>query len=291
MRLLAVLFTALLLCCQTVQAQVRTYDEMIAAGELKVAVYKDFAPYSFEDGGQPRGVDVDLAKALAKALGVRLELVWAPAGEKLDDDLRDYIWRGNQLRNQQLADLMMRVPYDRDYAQKRNELGELENGHVVMFGPYQNESWQVAYDRRRLDSVGSVAVFEHHPIGVEVDSVPSFYLTSVFNGMLSARTHHYPGVPQAFAAMNAGEVDAVMAMRGEIDWQVHEANDSQLALAQNAYPNMGKQLWEIGMAVHESNRQLAYAVEEALEGLIRDGTLEAIYAGYGLRWEVPEMYQ
>jgi ABC-type amino acid transport substrate-binding protein len=290
MRLLAVLFTALLLCCQTVQAQVRTYDDMIAAGELKVAVYKDFAPYSFEDGGQPRGVDVDLAKALAKALGVRLELVWAPAGEKLDDDLRDYIWRGNQLRNQQLADLMMRVPYDRDYAQKRNELGELENGHVVMFGPYQNESWQVAYDRRRLDSVGSVAVFEHHPIGVEVDSVPSFYLTSVFNGMLSARTHHYPGVPQAFAAMKAGEVDAVMAMRGEIDWQVHQANDSQLALAQNAYPNMGKQLWEIGMAVHESNRQLAYAVEEALEGLIRDGTLEAIYAGYGLRWEVPEMY-
>jgi ABC-type amino acid transport substrate-binding protein len=274
-----------------VQAQVRTYDEMIAAGELKVAVYKDFAPYSFEDGGQARGVDVDLAKALAKALGVRLELVWAPAGEKLDDDLRDYIWRGNQLRNQQLADLMMRVPYDRDYAQKRNELGELENGHVVMFGPYQNESWQVAYDRRRLDSVGSVAVFEHHPIGVEVDSVPSFYLTSVFNGMLSARTHHYPGVPQAFAAMKAGEVDAVMAMRGEIDWQVHEANDSQLALAQNAYPNMGKQLWEIGMAVHESNRQLAYAVEEALEGLIRDGTLEAIYAGYGLRWEVPEMYR
>lgn len=291
MRLLVVWFTALLLCCQTVQAQVRTYDDMIAAGELKVAVYKDFAPYSFEDGGQPRGVDVDLAKALAKALGVRLVLVWAPAGEKLDDDLRDYIWRGNQLRNQQLADLMMRVPYDRDYAQKRNELGELENGHVVMFGPYQNESWQVAYDRRRLDSVGSVAVFEHHPIGVEVDSVPSFYLSSVFNGMLSNRTHHYPGVPQAFAAMKAGEVDAVMAMRGEIDWQVHEANDSQLALAQNAYPNMGRQLWEIGMAVHESNRQLAYAVEEALEGLIRDGTLEAIYAGYGLRWEVPEMYQ
>lgn len=287
----AVLLTALLLCCQTLQAQVRTYDEMIAAGELKVAVYKDFAPYSFEDGGQARGVDVDLAKALAKALGVRLELIWAPAGEKLDDDLRDYIWRGNQLRNQQLADLMMRAPYDRDYAQKRNELGELENGHVVMFGPYQNESWQVAYDRRRLDKVGSVAVFEHHPIGVEVDSVPSFYLTSVFNGMLSAKTHHYPTVSKAFAAMKAGEVDAVMAMRGEIDWQVHEAGDSQLALAENAYPNMGKQLWEIGMAVHESNRQLAYAAEEALEALILDGTLKAIYAEYGLRYEVPEMYQ
>jgi ABC-type amino acid transport substrate-binding protein len=162
---------------------------------------------------------------------------------------------------------------------------------VVMFGPYQNEQWQVAYDRRRLDKVASVAVFEHHPIGVEVDSVPSFYLTSVFNGMLAGKTHHYSGVPQAFAAMKAGEVDAVMAMRGEIDWQVHEAADPQVALAENAYPNMGKQLWEIGMAVHESNRQLAYAVEEALEALIRDGSVKTIYGHYGLRYDVPEMYQ
>jgi ABC-type amino acid transport substrate-binding protein len=291
MRLLAVLISAVLLCCQVAQAQVRTYDQMIAAGELKVAVYKDFAPYSFEDGGQPRGVDVELAQALAKALGVQLKLTWVPAGEKLDDDLRDYIWRSSQLHNQQLVDLMMRVPYDRDYSQKRNELGELENDHVVMFGPYQNEQWQVAYDRRRLDSVGSVAVFEQHPIGVEVDSVPSFYLTSVFNGMLATNTHHYPGVPQAFAAMKAGEVDAVMALRGEVDWQVHEANDPQVALAQNAYPNMGKQRWEIGMAVHESNRQLSYAVEEALESLIREGSVQAIYARYGLQYEVPEMYQ
>ncbi|MEO6679797.1 MAG: transporter substrate-binding domain-containing protein [Pseudomonas sp.] len=291
MRLLAVLISAVLLCCQVAQAQVRTYDQMIAAGELKVAVYKDFAPYSFEDAGQARGVDVDLAQALATALGVKLKLIWAPAGEKLDDDLRDYIWRSSQLHNQQLADLMMRVPYDRDYSQKRNELGELENDHVVMFGPYQNEQWQVAFDRRRLESVGSVAVFEQHPIGVEVDSVPSFYLTSVFNGMLAAKTHHYPGVPQAFAAMKAGEVDAVMAMRGEVDWQVHEAHDPQVALAENAYPNMGKQRWEIGMAVHESNRQLSYAVEEALEALIREGKVQAIYAGYGLQYEVPEMYQ
>lgn len=120
MRLLAVFISAVLLCCQAVQAQVRTFDQMIAEGELKVAVYKDFAPYSFEEAGTPRGVDVELAQALAKALGVRLTLIWAPPGEKLDDDLRDYIWRGSQLRNQQLADLMMRVPYDRDYSDRKS---------------------------------------------------------------------------------------------------------------------------------------------------------------------------
>ena len=291
MRFFALLLSGLLLCCQTVQAQIRSYDTMIESGVLKVAVYEDFAPYSFKDHDQPRGVDVDLAAALAKALGVRMELLWAPPGEKLDDDLRDSIWRGSALRNQQLADVMMRVPYDRDYSLKRDDQGELANGHVVMFGPYQTECWQVAYDRRRMDAVPSVAVFQEHPIGVEVDSIPSFYLTSVFNGMLSAKTHHYPSLPQAFVAMKGAEVDAVMGMRGEIDWQVHQANDKNLALAENAYPNMGRQRWEIGMAVHESNHQMAYAIEEALEALIHDGSVQKIYASYGLRYDIPEMYQ
>jgi ABC-type amino acid transport substrate-binding protein len=291
MRFYALLLSGLLLCCQAVQAQVRSYDTMIESGVLKVAVYEDFAPYSFKDHDQPRGVDVDLAAALAKALGVRMELLWAPPGEKLDDDLRDSIWRGSSLRHQQLADVMMRVPYDRDYSLKRNDQGELANGHVVMFGPYQTECWQVAFDRRRMDAVPSVAVFQEHSVGVEVDSVPSFYMTSVFNGMLSAKTHHYLSVQQAFVAMKGAEVDAVMGMRGEIDWQVHQANDKNLALAENAYPNMGRQRWEIGMAVHESNHQMAYAIEEALEALIHDGSVQKIYASYGLRYDIPEMYQ
>ncbi len=71
----------------------RSYDQMIAAGELKVAALPGLAPYGFEDQANPEGVDVELAQALAEALGVRLQLMWAPPGEKLDDDLRDYIWR------------------------------------------------------------------------------------------------------------------------------------------------------------------------------------------------------
>ena len=54
---------------------------------------------------------------------------------------------------------------------------------------------------------------------------------------------------------------------------------------------MGRQIWEIGMAVHETNRQLAYALEEQLETLILDGSLERLYARYGLRYEKPEQYQ
>jgi polar amino acid transport system substrate-binding protein len=283
--------TSLSLLCAPLQAQVRSFDSINASGVLKVALYENFPPYSFKQNAQPRGVDYEIAQALAQGLGLKLEVLWAPPGEKLDDDLRDYIWRGHNLRNNQLADVMLRVPYDREYAFKSNEFGELANELVVMFGPYQRERWQVAYDRRRLEAVPSVAVFQRHPIGVEVESVPSFYLSSVFDGSLSGKTHHYSNPELAFAAMKQGEVDAVMALRGEVQWLYHEAHDPQLALADNAYPKMGRQVWDIGMAVHESNRQLAYALEEKLEELILAGELKTIYAHYGLHYELPGLYQ
>jgi len=258
---------------------------------LKVAMYENFPPYSYQQDGQPRGVDFELAQKLAEGLGLKLEVLWVTPDETLDDDLRNFIWKGHYLRRDVLADVMLRVPYDREFSYKRNELGELINELVVMFGPYQRERWQTAYDDRRIEDVPSVAVFQYHPIGVEVDSVPSFYLSSVFEGRLAKNLHHYPSVQQAFAALKEGEVDATMAMRGEIEWLMAQAGDSHLKLAENAYPNMGKQVWDLGMAVHESNRQLAYALEEVLEPLILEGGMEKLYAKHGLHYELPGLYQ
>jgi ABC-type amino acid transport substrate-binding protein len=284
----------LLMVCTLVRAdlvQVRAFDDIIDSGVLKVALYENFPPYSFTVDGKPRGVDVELANRLAAGLGLEVQVLWVTPDETLDDDLRNFIWKGHYLRPDVLADVMMRVPYDREFSYKQNELGELINELVVMFGPYQRERWQAAHDDRRLDEVPSVGVLRYHPVGVEVESVPSFYLSSVFNGSIAPMLHHYPTAQAAFAAMQAGEVDATMAMRGEIDWMLAQAADEHLKLAENAYPNMGKQVWDLGMAVHESNRQLAYAIEGVLEGLIKDGALQEIYAGYGLRYELPGLYQ
>jgi ABC-type amino acid transport substrate-binding protein len=291
-RLVLVLW--LTLCCALAQAdvvKVRAFDDIIESGVLKVAMYENFPPYSFQQDGQPRGVDVELARKLAEGLDLKLEVLWVMPDETLDDDLRNFIWKGHYLRPNVLADVMLRVPYDREFAYKRNELGEVINELVVMFAPYQRERWQTVYDDRRIDEVPSVAVFQYHPIGVEVDSVPSFYLSSVFEGRLAKHTHHYPSVQQAFVALQQGDVDATMAMRAEIEWLLEQADDEHLKLAENAYPNMGKQVWDLGMAVHESNRQLAYALEGVLEPLILEGELEKLYASYGLSYELPGLYQ
>jgi ABC-type amino acid transport substrate-binding protein len=281
-------------------AQARYYDDVIDSGYIKVGFYRDFPPYSFIKDGKPAGVDVEVGKRIAETLGVDFKPHWITPDENLEDDLRNNVWKGHYLdKNEKegalalknIADVMMRVPYDREFSYMQDSTGAVINEMVVMFGPYQRESWQVAYDSYKLDNVSTVAVFQYHPIGVEVDSMPAIYLTSAFGGRMRDKTHHYTNARQAFDGMQAGEVDAVMAMRAEVDWLVSEAGDVKFKLGENGYPSMGKQKWDIGMAVKHTYRQLGYAIEEVVDGMVRNGEMDKIYRSYGLSYEIPALYQ
>ncbi len=286
-----------LLACE--QAFARIYDDVMASGYIRMGVYKDFPPYSFMQGDKPAGVDVEIAKRVAEAFDLELQLHWITPDENLEDDLRNNVWKGhyldkdeeNPLAMKHLADVMLRVPYDKQYAYKQDSLGYLINEMVVMKAPYQQERWQVAYDSKRLDAVRTVAVFQYEPIGVEVDSVPAFYFTSAMQGRMRNMTRHYTTPRDAFAAMQKGEVTAVMAMQSEIDWMLSKADNPQYRLAENGFPTMGKQTWDIGIAIRQTDRQLGYAVEEVLDGMIRSGEMAEIFASYGLRYTKPEFYQ
>jgi len=280
-------------------AQARSYDDVIASRSISIGVYKDFPPYSYIRDGKPAGVDVEIGQRIADAFDLKLKVHWITPDENLEDDLRNNVWKGhyldkdeeNPLALKNLADVMMRVPYDREYAFKRGDLDLLINDQVVLFGPYQRERWQVAFDSRKIESVSTVAVFQYHPIGVEVDSLPDFYLTSAFAGRMRKHTHHFPNIRAAFTAMEQSKVDAVMGMRAEVDWLLSDSDEKAFKLAENGFPMMGKQQWDIGMAVKHSYRQLSYAVEDVVDGLIRSGEMADIYADYGLRYELPGLYQ
>lgn len=281
------------------QAFARLYDDVIDSGYIRIGVYKDFPPYSWEEQGKPAGLDVDIARHIADELELDLQLHWITPDEGLEDDLRNNVWRGhyldkdedNPLALKNVADVMLRVPYDKAYAYKRDSLGYLINEFVVMMAPYHEERWQVAYDSQRLDSVKTVAVFQYEPVGVEVDTVPAFYFTSALNGRLRDKTRHYVNPRAAFEAMEQGEVAAVMAMRSEIDWLLEQAGNPRFRLAENSFPTMGRQMWDVGIAVRETDRQLGYAVEAVLDDMIRGGQMKQIFERYGVRFSAPSFYQ
>lgn len=267
----------------------RTHDEIIESKHLIVSVYRDFAPFSYLEEGKPVGIDVDIAKLIAKSLGIDLTLRWTTADENVEDDLRNTLWKGD-FNTKQKSDLMLRVPYDKAYSQMRDDIGELVHERVHMFSPYHTEIWQVAFNSERLKSVPTVAVFQYHDIGVEVDTVPAFYFTSAFRGSMTKHTKHFPSITLAAKAMFDGNVDAIMGMRSQVSHLLAN-KPTQFKSASNGFPTIGRQQWDIGMAVKSENRQLAYAIGDIVTRLVTDGTISKIFEKYHAVYQTPEYYK
>ena len=119
-------------------------EKIKARGVLKVAVYKENAPYSDGANADMRGVDVSLAKALAVKLNLQLALLPFDAGENMNDDLRNMVWKGHYL-GYGPADVMLHVPVDR-YLMN-------ENKQVLIFGSYAREHLVVLHDTTKVSRV------------------------------------------------------------------------------------------------------------------------------------------
>ena len=267
----------------------RSYDDIIESKEITIAVYSDFIPFSYQENGQAKGIDIEVAKHIAKQLGVSLRFRWVTADENVEDDLRNNLWKGHYLKRS-VADLMLRVPYDKEYSELRDDIGERVHEQVHMFAPYHTESWKIVFNTKKIDEVSTMAVFQYHDIGVEVDSIPQFYLISAFNGRMSKRTKQFPSLALAISALDEQKVDAVMGLRSQVSHYQHQLESSTFQLASNAFPMLGKQQWDIGMAVKSDYRQLGYAVGDIVEAMISQGQMKTIFDQYNAVYQVPNLY-
>lgn len=255
-------------------AQAEPSQEMPAkGGRLRVAVYDDFPPYS--DAG--KGIDVDIAKALAARLGMVAEIIEFKAGEEMGDDLRNMVWMGHYLRGAP-ADVMMHVPVDPVLAEA--------NKKVHLFGVYHWESVAMARDPARIPSApaGSAAtaleVFTREKIGVEGDTLPDLFLLGVLNGRLRENVVHFRSVGEAVQAMRAGTVSAVLASRGELEGAL--VGEKRFIIEEATFGELKNGRWSLGMAVKADRPQLADALDRALEQIKQDGTLARLFQQWQL---------
>ena len=188
-----------------------------------------------------------------------------------DGDLRNAIWKGHYLGGG-TAELMLRVPFDPEFAQR--------NHNAVLFGAYASE--KLAWAGQRPTAM--TLIDRASRIGVENDSLADLYLSSLQGGRLRDSIKHYPNSPAAARALLAGDVDAVFAPQGELDWAL--AGHGQ-RIEPLAAPGLIKSQWEIGMATKESLRDLAWAVTDVIEALRQSGELERIYQRHQVRFLPP----
>ena len=284
----------ILLCLITVSAlsafgEARSLDDIKDSGLIRIAVYTDYPPFSFIENDSPTGIDIDIAREIASALDVELELIWMTPGETTEDDFRNYLWKGHIIHRIK-ADVMMRAPYDPSFSQKRDDVGLLVNELVHMFAPYQRESWQIIHNTHTLPEVETMGMFQYHTIGAEIDSIPHFYLTSAFGGRLREKTSHYGSNAEAIDAMKAGTVEAVMGLRSQISYLSQFVDNEQYRLASNAFPLIGKQKWDIGLAVHTDYRALSYEIGDVITRMVVEGDMQRLFDKYKTIYEMPPYF-
>lgn len=247
-------------------------------GTLRVAVYRDNRPWSWRSEGRLTGIDVDLARAIADRLGVRLDAAELTADESVDDDLRNAVWKGGLL-GFTACDLMMHVPYDRVFAGR--------NDQVALVAPYYRESFALACGNAVSDCEAPPPQFKGKRLAAELDSIPDFYLLGSFGGVLKQDVDHYLTGTDAMSALIEGKADAVMASRAQIETMLADGSAPSIHRRRGPLPAMFSPGWDIGMAVKENSRSLGDAVEEIVSGMTASGELAAILSRYGVSYAAP----
>lgn len=254
----------------------REFDRIIDEGWIEFALYEAFPPWSYEEGGKAKGIDVEIGRIIAEDLGVTPRFRLVQADETLDADLRNYVWKGATVGGR-VSDVMLHVPYDSELTCRIEQ--------VVFTGQYAGEALAIGYSEADYpDDLPTPAYFRFDTVAVENDSLSDFYLTSVGRGSVGDAIHRYPSPEAAVAGMTAGETMAVMAPLAVIEAGLEEG----FGVHQPPLPGLVRNSWTVGVAVNQQHRDLGYAVDYAIEKALADGRIEAIFAEHGLSFLPPE---
>ncbi|WP_427963406.1 substrate-binding periplasmic protein [Altererythrobacter sp.] len=245
-------------------------------GFLRVGVYANNRPWSWESGGKPAGIDADLARAIAEALGVRADVALFSADEEVSDDLRNVVWRGGLLGFQR-CDVMLHVPFDLEFAKQEDK--------VVFVAPYYREDFTAICSAQTKNCDAPPQLFQGKRVAAELDSIPDFYLVGGFGGILSNDVEHFSTGYEAALAVQTGGADMAVATRAQIEAVIKDHPEAKGQLRKSPLPMIPSNGWDIGMAVKENSRSLGFAIEDVILEMTESGRMAEIFAAHGVAWE------
>lgn len=239
-------------------------------GSLSVAVYNAMPP--FHDGGV--GIDVQIAEHLAKALGVKLNLLPFSAGENMGDDLRNMVWKGHYLGFGP-ADVLLHVPVDRPLMDSQKQ--------ALIFAPYYKETVALAYRIGPIPRIDSLADLKGLKVAVPGQTLAGWLLLGADDGAYRE---------QLITRMDDGTQAARLLLSADVDVAAGNASelhsvlkgDQQFRVIPLPIPRAPRNGWAVGMAVKKSAPDLARALQAAINGMTADARMSQIFAGHGVPW-------
>jgi polar amino acid transport system substrate-binding protein len=181
-------------------AAAQTVDQIISRGTINIGVLVDLPPYGILNAQQkPDGFDIDVAKLLAKFLGVKVNLVPLTSPNRIPflvTNKVDIIVATFGITPERAKTVLFSIPYS-----------AIEN---VVFA-------------KKGSGIKSIADLKGKRIGVPRGTVQDVLLTNALGS--SAQIMRYDDDPSTYQALLAGQVDAI-AETGLTGDQFYAANPS-----------------------------------------------------------------
>jgi ABC-type amino acid transport substrate-binding protein len=239
-------------------------------GALTVGIYQDMPP--FHAGG--KGIDVELAQALAESLGVRLSLLPFHADENMADDLRHMVWRGHYL-GYGPADVLLHVPVDRPLMEA--------NPQVAILAPYCRERVAIARRLDRVPRLDTLSQLVDGRVAVPGQSLAGWLMIGADSGAYRNQliTRWKDGT-EAARALLRDEVVAAAGLASELESVLR--GDTRFEIAPLPSPRAPRDGWAVGMAVKRASTELAQALQRAVNELAASGRLAQIFERSNVEW-------
>jgi len=208
-------------------------------------------PYVYEDKAHPGtyiGFEMEIAQGVARALGVKARLV-----VRAWDTLIPELQRGS-------FDMAMNGIEDTP-----------ERARLVQFSePYYVYSQQLTVRREDASTSGLTSM-----AGKKVATLSGSAAEDILRGIPGIIVVVEPEITYSYQALSDGKVDAVL-----LDTPIAAAYGATNPKLKNVGESMGEGRYVI--AFRQEDRSLQAAVDRALAGMRRDGTLKGIYEKYGI---------
>jgi len=234
----------------------RTLAEIRARGMISMCANPDALPHASKREDLP-GFQIEIGRALARSLDLPLEIDW-------------------------IIPRMRASLVDCDILLDSIAAPGVDRGPIKLSHPYQRSGVALALapGNEAVHGFRDLAAGRQR-VGVMVNSVASAVL-----GKRGIRTVPYSFESDMVEDLARGDLEACAVSPATIAYYIHAHPETRLSYV-HAYDTEPELAWNLAIGMRRSDDALIDAINIALDRLIADGTIERIYARYGVDYRKP----
>lgn len=247
-------------------------------GQLIVATNCEFEPFEYlDDNGNPTGIDIDIAYALGEKLGLEVvirDMAFDSVVASASSGVCDIAMAGLTVTGERLE----AVNFTQTYFSS-SQVVIAPAGDPILDITYEQGANDDETEANRLAAVAQIeAMLNGKRVGTQNGTTGYAYV--------SGDSDDYEGVAGATAVGYASGAMAVEAMlAGTVDYVIIDAVPASRLVAANSGTAVSDVVLtgeDYAYGIAKNNTELLESVNQALNELIADGTIEEIFQKYGL---------